>query len=120
MLTRKANTPSPPKPPAHLAKQTQAWWRSVVADFVLEEHHLRLLTLAGESWDRCEQARRALKKHGLTYVDRLKNVRARPEVSIERDSRIAFARLLRELDLDVAPPVEPQRPPALTSNRRAP
>jgi hypothetical protein len=45
------------------------------------------------------------------YVDRFQQPRARPEISIERDSRIAFARLVRELALDLAPPDEPGRPP---------
>ena len=62
------------------------------AEFELEEHHLKLLTAACESWDRCQQARRRLKKHGLTYADRFGQPRARPEVGIERDNRIAFAR----------------------------
>jgi hypothetical protein len=63
-----------------------------------------LLTLAGEAWDRCEQARTLLATHGLTYADRFGQPRSRPEVAIERDSRIAFARLIRELSLDVEPP----------------
>ena len=40
-----------------------------------------------------------------------------PAVRIETDSRLAFARLLRELDLDVDPPAEAKRPPALRSMR---
>ena len=96
--------------PAHLNPRTAAWWRDVVADYSLEEHHERLLTLAGEAWDRAEQARTALAEHGLTYEDRFAQPRARPEVAIERDSRVAFARLVRELDLDGEPGPDP-RPP---------
>ena len=99
-----------PKPPPHLTAATRRWWSGVVADFVLDPHHLRLLTLAGGAWDRGEQARKALAKNGLTFLDRFGQPRARPEVAIERDSRIAFARLLRELALDVGPPAE-YRPP---------
>ena len=44
--------------------------------------------------------------------------RSRPEIAIERDSRVAFARLIRELDLDTNSPAESSRPPALRSNRR--
>lgn len=111
--------PSSPRPPRHLQPATRRWFASVVDGYELEEHHVRLLTLAGEAWDRCGQARQAIATHGLTFTDRLGNVRARPEVSIERDARLAFARLVRELDLDVDPPSAPSRPPALPSNRRS-
>jgi hypothetical protein len=90
----------------------------VLEDYALEEHHVRLLTLASESWDRAEQAREVLDRDGLTYVDRFGAPRSRPEIAIERDSRVAFARLIRELDLDTNSPAESSRPPALRSNRR--
>lgn len=99
------------KPPGHLSKQSKGWFSWVVSEFELEAHHIKLLTAACESWDRTQQARRRLKKYGLTYNDRFGQPRARPEVGIERDNRIAFARLLRELDLDVEGPREPGRPP---------
>lgn len=94
-----------PQAPKHLRPATRKWWVSMVVEWDLEEHHARLLTMAGEAWDRCVQARELLAKHGLTYVDRFEQPRARPEVAIERDSRIAFARMLSELRLDdVEPP----------------
>lgn len=102
--------------PAHLREATAAWFAHVCESYDLEEHHLRLLTLAAEAWDRCEQAREGLEE-GLTFTDRFGAPRPRPEVAIERDSRVAFARLVRELDLDVEPPPS-RRPPALRSNRR--
>jgi phage terminase small subunit len=77
---------------------------------------MKLLTLAAEAWDRCQQAREALAKHGLTFEDRFGCPRSRPEIAVERDSRLAFARLLRELDLDVEPPPDGSRPPGLRSN----
>ena len=100
------------KAPIHLQEDTAKWWEQVAKDYELEAHHLRLLTLAAETWDRCQQAREAIDKHGLTFADRFDQPRPRPEVSVERDSRIAFARLLRELALD-APAVEEVRPPRL-------
>jgi phage terminase small subunit len=99
-----------PSPPAHLAAPTKRWWQEIVAAFELESHHLRILQLAAESWDRAQQARRVLAKEGLTYLDRFKAPRNRPEVAIERDSRLAFARLIRELSLDVNPPAEVRKP----------
>src|SRR5438046_7981086 len=107
-----------PKPPKHLRSQTRRWFSQVVESYELEEHHLRLLALAGESWDRCESAREVIDREGLTFVDRFGAPHARPEIAIERDSKIGFARLVRELDLDIDPPVSPGRPPLLRSNRR--
>lgn len=108
-----------PKPPEHLQPATAAWWKAVVEDYELEPHHLRLLQLAGESWDRCQAARAVLDADGISYTDRFGAPRARPEVAVERDARVAFARLIRELDLDVEPPSQERaRPPSLRSIRR--
>ena len=107
------------KVPDHLAPATARWWSDVQRDYTLEEHHVRLLTLASEAWDRTATARQVLDAEGLTYIDRFGTPKARPEVAIERDSRIAFARLLRELDLDVEPPAQERSgPPSLLSIRR--
>jgi phage terminase small subunit len=102
--------PKLPDPPEHLRPETQAWWIAVLAEFEIEDvHQLALLRLAAEAFDRCQQAREALAEFGLTQSGRQGQCIARPEVAIERDSRLAYARLMRELALDVAPP--DSRPP---------
>ena len=110
---------SQPKPPPHLTDSTKAWWREVVRDYALEPHHLRLLQAACECWDRLGQARELLATAGLVVHGREGGVRPHPAVAIERDSRIGFARLIRELDLDVEPPSSLRSAPApLRSNKR--
>lgn len=105
------------KVPEHLRPETKKWWRSVVRDYSLEEHHLRLLTAAAECWDRLCQARELLNKDGLVVEGREGGMRPHPAVNIERDCRVGFARLIRELDLDVDPPGSGgTRPPSLRSN----
>ena len=113
-MRKSKQPPDHPKPPNHLSLATRRWFEGVVSDYHLESHHIRLLTLACEAWDRGQEARAALAANGLTFVDSRGNPRARPEVAIERDSRLAFARLVRELALDADPgtPGEP-RPPRI-------
>ena len=82
--------------------------RGVIADFELEPHNFRVLVKTGEAWDRSEQAREAIAAEGLTVVDRYGTPKAHPCVSIERDSRTAFVRGLRELALDVDAPDAPR------------
>lgn len=101
--------------PKHLQLATKRWWLAVVNDWELEEHHTRLLTLAAEAWDRCCQAREIIAEKGLTFETRLGEVRVNPAVAIERDARLAFARLIRELDLDLPGPSTDVRPPRLRS-----
>ena len=107
-----------PPPPSYLSPAMQAWWAAVLETYDLDHHHLHLLEAACQAWDRMTEARAALSEHGLSYTDPQGSPKARPEVAIERDSRTAFARLVRELDLDAAPPPQPRgRPPGLRSNR---
>lgn len=108
---KKGSGPKKPTPPKHLSAEMRSWWSAVVADWTIDECELHLLTAACEAWDRGRQARELLAKHGLTFKDRFGSPRARPEVAVERDSRLAFARLLKQLDLTDEPPREPGRPP---------
>ena len=109
-----------PPPPAHLSEAMQTWWRQVMHDYALEPHHLRLLEAACDAWDRMVEARETLREEGLTVETKQGGTKRHPCADIERDARLAFARLLRELDLDAdAPPERPEwRPPAIRSNRR--
>ena len=107
-----------PEPPAHLRSETADWRRTVLDDFDLEALHMRLLRLDCECWDRCQQAREQLDRDGLTIATADGGLKAHPCVAIERDARLAFARLVRELDLDAGAPSEARRPPSLVSNRR--
>lgn len=109
------------RPPRHLLAATRRWWLEVINTWALEAHHVKLLTLAAEAWDRCQQARALVDKEGLMTTTKAGGPRIHPAVRIEQDSRLAFARLIRELDLDVAPPREAARPSPLRSvaGRRA-
>lgn len=113
------------EPPAHLSDNAAQWWREVLRDFSLEPHHLHLLQSACEALDRMAQARAELAAHGaLTFTDARGVIKAHPAEAIERNARIAFARLVRELDLDAgavagaSASASAPRPPALVSNRR--
>ena len=105
------------KAPAHLTRATKRWFKDIAASYELQSHHLRLLEMAAQSWDEYETARAAVAEHGLTYVDRYGQSKERPEVGTARQARISFARLLRELALDVEPPPE-TRPPRLGGHRQ--
>lgn len=106
----------PPEPPGrligpqHLRDATRTWWEDIAADFDLEPHHLMLLTAAAEAWDRLQEARERIAKDGAYLKDRFGQLKPHPALAVERDSRIGFARLVRELNLDVETPEEPRLP----------
>lgn len=106
------------QPPAHLRASTRAWFASVCEGYELEQHHERLLQVAGEAWDRSQLARESLRRHGLVFVDRFGAPKQRPEVSIARDAMVVFMRAVRELRLDVGQPAEDERPPRIPERRR--
>lgn len=93
----------PPEPPGHLSDAMKAWWRDVEDTYRLEPAHRLLMTHAAESWDRAEQARLLVDVDGPVQVDRFGQKKPHPAVAIERDARAAFARSLRQLDLEGEP-----------------
>jgi P27 family predicted phage terminase small subunit len=93
--------PIPPAPPPeHLSGEMKRWWIAVEAKFELDDHHRYLLQAATESWDRMQQARQVIAENGISFADRFGNVRMRPEVRVENDAKLTFARLIRDLGLD--------------------
>lgn len=112
-MSKSKTPPTDPQPPEGLSKPVLGWWRAVNATFELEPHHHKLLAMACEALETWHTATAAVREHGLTYVDRFGAPRARPEVAIVRDSRTAFARLTRELNLDNAEAPEAPRPPQI-------
>jgi P27 family predicted phage terminase small subunit len=92
--------------PKHLRAQTRQWWSQVVSDYELQPHHERLLTLAAEAWDRVQQARELVEVEGITPQNG-KTRKLHPALALERDSMILFARMLRELNLDIDTPAQP-------------
>jgi P27 family predicted phage terminase small subunit len=75
----------------------------VLTEYDLPPEALAVLSLACQAQDRYADARRAIDEHGTTFNDRWGQVKVRPEVLVERDSRQAVARLLKQLGLDLEP-----------------
>ena len=70
------------------------------------------LQMAGEAWDNYEAARDAIAENGMTFVNKKHgDIKPRPEVAIMQNSRLAFLRCMRELNLDVQPPENPRPNP---------
>ncbi len=100
-------------PPEHLQEDTARWYAWIVREFELGDTELPTLAAAAELWDRSCKAREEIDREGMTYRDRFGQPKIRPEVGIERHSKLAFARLMRELGLDPAAPAGPRGlPPA--------
>lgn len=105
-------------PPRHISKAMRTWLASVADRYEIAEQHFKILVLAAEAWDRCQAARAILQKQGLTYRDRFGAPRTRPEVAVERDSRTAFLRCLRELALENEAPDDAPLREAPTIHRK--
>ena len=107
--------------PKHLSRSSKRLYRRLVTDYELAEevHALEVLRLGLEALDRAAQARVALAAHGMTYVDRFGAPKARPEVAIERDARIAADRRAVERAELARRRGTPQRACAVRGRRQA-
>lgn len=87
-----------------------AWTKAVKAKYELCEHHELLLELAARCWDRTEGCRRIVERDGPTFTDRFGTPHMRPEAILEQRGRLDFAKLCRELGLDLAGDDDAPRP----------
>ena len=115
---RKNDANTSVKAPSHLSPDSKAFFDYVIYEYTdgFDKHHVKLLVLACEALDRGVQARKLIEKDGLTFVDRHGSIKPHAAVAIEKDSRIAFARMIREIGLDIAD--SESRPPALPANKK--
>ncbi|MBA7493145.1 hypothetical protein ES702_03700 [subsurface metagenome] len=93
------------KAPKHLSKSSRDFFNKVSKKFELKDHHIKILNLklACECLDRIEEARLQIEKDGAYHTDRFGQPKSHPALQIEKDNKIIFDRLIRELNLDIEP-----------------
>jgi phage terminase small subunit len=89
------------KPPKGLRLAQRRLWKAVIAAYECEAHHLAILEAACRELDRAERAEAMIASDGEYLTDRYGGTKAHPAVAVSRSSRLAAARLLRELGLDL-------------------
>jgi P27 family predicted phage terminase small subunit len=90
-----------PQPPDSLSGESQALWLAVVSGWALDRPGELVLLSACEALDRMRQCQATLKAEGLTTEDRFGQTRAHPLLAVERDSRNAVLKSLKQLGLKV-------------------
>ena len=121
-LPRAADAQGPrPAVPAHLSARSKRLFRDITGRYGgrngLETHRLELLRMALEAIDRATDARIILERDGLMLEGR-SGPRLHPAANLERDSRLAAARLLREAGFDLPDPDAARPPSRYTPGRR--
>lgn len=91
--------------------ETQAWYDEMAKTWAFESHHLRLLQLACEAWDRATEAQKVIDTEGLVYHDRFGAPHPRPEVKVKENATAQFAAIIKQLGLDLDESRPLGRPP---------
>lgn len=116
-MIQPTRTPDPP-PPDHLGEHGRRFWRTVVADYAVEDADTAaLLEHAATCLDRLAAAREAIARDGVVL-----NGRAHPATALELSYLRTFRMTVRELGLTTehgAPADIYTRPPRPTGNRAA-
>jgi len=84
-----------------LQPKTKRWIKGICNQWQLDEHHKRLLVLAGASFDRALQAKSIVDAEGPVIEDRFGQKKNHPAVDVEKQASITFCRILREVGLDL-------------------
>lgn len=98
--------------PKELSTEARSWWKRLVSEYSIDDDAGLLLLQTGlEAFDRMRLAQSAIKRDGVTVLDRFGQRKAHPLLPAERDARAQMLAALRALNLDVEPPHDrPGRP----------
>lgn len=87
--------------PEHLSDAAAGKWEELRVEWRIEDRAgLMLLTKAFEAWDRAERCRIRIDADGEAIEDRFGQAKPHPLLACERDSRAAFANLIRQLGIE--------------------
>jgi hypothetical protein len=88
------------KIPAHLSTDTAKWVKNLLEEYDFSDSNYRLLLLAAEALDRCNEARDALKAEGCYYMDRFNAPRLHPAAKVEDQAKNTYARIIKQLNIE--------------------
>jgi P27 family predicted phage terminase small subunit len=103
------------EPPKNLSARGpgRKFWRQVHSQYeVVEEHDLRLLEMCCDCLDKIADAEATIQSEGAYYNDRWNQPRQHPAHKEIKDNKSLFARLVREMGLNLEP-TKSNTPPRL-------
>ena len=90
-----------PKAPPYLSAESKRRWRAINTEYALEMAQLHVLEEALAARDRCQTARRRIRRDGMLVRDRFAQLKAHPLCSVERDARAAMQAGYKQLGIDL-------------------
>ena len=91
-----------PKAPAGLSKAALTWWKRLVDSYAItDDAGLLMLQTALEAFDRMNQARALIEKHGVLILDKAGQLKPNPATTVERDCRSAMMLALKNMHFDL-------------------
>lgn len=91
---------------ADLSDEAANWLQFLEVRFDLEPHERMLATQAAQVWDEISEVKAVIAKEGFTTKTTRGGRKSNPATAVLRDLRLLFAKLVKQLDLDVElPPI---------------
>ena len=90
-----------PRIPPGLKKDGKKFFRKIIEDFELENHHLEILKQAAKCLDDLSLDEKTIESEGRFFTDRYGQPKEHPAVTATRQTRGLFQRLIREVGLDI-------------------